>query len=96
MTVSTPFPHDILPDDTDEIEINGITARKGTIAAVLANATIIESHSSSEALKQKALNTIEQLAPVVIAVGLMDHLTWNNKRIQDIFDQALSTLPKGS
>ena len=81
-------PEDMLPDDVNTAEIAGVHVRKGTVAAVLANATLLESKSASDEEKKQAISMIEELAPAVVAIGLHNHVTWKNKKIQDIFNAA--------
>lgn len=82
-------PEDILPDDVNELEINGIKARKGTIAAAMANADILSSPTSTEIDKNNAKDAIKQLAPAMVALGLSHHLIWKNKEIQEIMEESL-------
>lgn len=78
-------PENMISDEQSYFEKNGKTIRKGTMAAALANAEIIESQHSSDAEKQKAFNALEELAPILIAFGLTKFLTWKNPQIQKIF-----------
>ena len=80
-------PEDILADDASTTEMAGMTVRKGTIAAVIANTVTLESSDSSEAEKAAALAVIKELAPAVIAIGLHQHVTWKNEAVQKIFDE---------
>lgn len=87
------LPKDILADNIDSKEINGLNVRKGTIAAVLANIDILESSSSSTQLKQTALKTIKDLVPSLIALGLHKHVTWNNLHVQSLINEAIKDTP---
>ena len=79
-------PEDILPDDVNTTEAQGLKARKGTIAAILANISLIESEVLDAEEKQAILEMIKELAPIAIAIGLNDHVYWKNKEVQEIFD----------
>lgn len=79
-------PEDMIPDDKSHVEISGKTIRKGTMAAALANAEIIESPDSTSQEKCDALNAIKELVPALKAFGLVRFLTWKNPEIQAIFD----------
>lgn len=81
-------PEDVMPDNQDHVERDGKTIRKGTMAAALANAEIVESSTASAADKAVALDTLRELAPTIKAFGLMQFLTWNNPDIQKIFDES--------
>ena len=80
-------PEDMIPDDKSHFEMGGKTIRKGTMAAALANAEIVESPDATTAEKQAAMDTIKELAPVLRAFGLTKFLTWKNPKIQAIFDE---------
>lgn len=82
-------PEDILPDHINAVEINGLVARKGTVAAALANAKILASDNKTEEEKNKAKEMIRELAPTLIALELHQHLTWKNPEIQKIIDEIL-------
>lgn len=77
-------PEDILPDGDDFTIINGVKARKGSIAAVLANIDSLESSNASEDDKKSAREAIQQLAPVLEAIGINKHVTWKNTEVQKI------------
>lgn len=81
-------PEDMIPDDKSHFEMGGQTIRKGTMAAALANAEIVESTNSTATEKRDALNAIKELAPVLKAFGLVRFLTWKNPEIQAIFDES--------
>ncbi len=80
-------PEDMIPDDKSHIEMGGKTIRKGTMAAALANAEIIESPDSTPQEKRDALNAIKELAPM-LKLGLTRFLMWKNPEIQAIFDES--------
>ena len=66
------------------VELNGLTVRKGSIAAFLKNIELFEDSNSNEASKAAALSMIKELAPAIIAAGLHRHATFKNKIIEDI------------
>ena len=75
-------PEDILPDEINSAEIAGVQVRKGTVAAVLANADILTSEDSTQQDKDNALSLIKELAPAIVAIGLHRHVSWKNKEAQ--------------
>ncbi len=77
-------PEDILADDASFIEKKGVTIRKGSAAAILANADILADAKTSESEKKSALNTIAELMPAMIAAGMHRHVVWKNPVIQKI------------
>jgi len=89
MTNTSPIrPQDVLPDGVDSTMINGTIARKGTIAAFLANADILENKEATELQRQEALNIMKELAPTVIAIGLHKHVLFKNPQIEQILVEA--------
>ena len=80
-------PEDLLPDDKNHFEKNGSTIRKGTIAAALANASIVESTTATAEEKQAALDAIKVLTPQLIAFELTKFMQWKNPQIQSIFNE---------
>lgn len=77
-------PDDILADTEDFVELNGLTVRKGSIAAFLKNIELFEDSNSTEAQKAEALNMIKELAPAIIASGLHRQATFKNKIVENI------------
>ncbi|KTD50521.1 hypothetical protein Lrub_0145 [Legionella rubrilucens] len=85
-------PEDILPDAENYACYNNINVRKGTVAAVLRNAEILDNPLSSEADKQEALAIITELAPGLVALGVHEHLIFKNPDIQQKVDQAAAAM----
>jgi hypothetical protein len=77
-------PEDVLPDGVDTTAINGKMVRKGTIAAFLANADILENQHATEQQRREALNMMKELAPAVIAIGLHKHVIFKNSQVEQI------------
>jgi hypothetical protein len=83
-------PENILPENIDSTTINGTLIRKGTIAAFLANVEIFENNNATEQQKQDAMQTMQELAPAVIAVGLHKHAVFKNTHVEKILMDAES------
>lgn len=79
---------DILGEGQDSIIIDGVSLRKGTIAAALKNADIIDDKNSSEEEIQAAYDSFKNNAENLILIGLHKHLVWKNEKIQKIIDDA--------
>ena len=79
-------PEDLIPDDKNHLESNGRAIRKGTMAAALANADIVDSSTSTPEQKQEALMALKKLAPTMKAFGFTKHLMWKNSEIQALFN----------
>jgi hypothetical protein len=84
MSTNAIKPDDILADTENFAELNGLTVRKGSIAAFLKNIDLFEDSNSNEAQKSAALEMIRELAPAIIASGLHRHARFKNKIIEDI------------
>ena len=82
-------PEDILPDNVDFVEIQNQKLRKGTVAAVLANAEVLLNPKITEEEKREALETIQDLAPSLISLGMHRHVIWKNPMIQTIIEETL-------
>jgi hypothetical protein len=72
---------DVLPDHVNQGEFNGVTVRKGTIAAFLHNARCWSDPLTAPELRAAAQRDIESALPDLQALGLFDVL--------DIRDAAL-------
>ena len=82
-------PEDMIPDDEDFLEAKGgVRGRKGTMAAALANADIVEAEDATDEEKRAALEMMKRLAPQLKALGVTKHLRWKNAEIQTLFDEA--------
>lgn len=79
-------PDDILPDSENIRIIDGVKVRKGSIAAVIANISILESDVSATE-KSAALEVIKELAPALIVLDVYKHVTFKNLQIQELFDK---------
>lgn len=88
MTYKSKMPEDLIPDSENYFEKDGKVIRKGTMAAALANAEIVEASDSSKDEKQEAINCLKELAPILKTMGLIKYLSWKNPIIQSIFDEA--------
>ena len=86
MTLKPTRPEDILADDENTTVIQGQTVRKGSIAAVVANANVLASNETTKEQKQAALDIIKELAPLLVSVH--EHIVWKNPTIEKIFYDA--------
>lgn len=81
-------PEDILSDDASHTSFNGVTVRKGSIAAFLKNIEIIENAKSTKKNKEEAIKAMKELAPALVAVGVDKHVTFKNKTARSIIEEA--------
>ena len=82
------LPEDIIADGADYTLINGTTVRKGSVGAFIANIDILQNPDSSPGAKQKAIEAMQQLAPVLVGAGLHRHVNFKNKLVEEIMQQA--------
>jgi hypothetical protein len=75
--------NDVLPDHADQGDFNGVTVRKGTIAAFLANATVWSDPASSSAQRETAQAHIAEAMPALRAVGLFEVLEVRDPALRD-------------
>lgn len=87
-------PEDILSDNASHTSFNGVTVRKGSIAAFLKNIEVIENTKSSKENKEESIKAMKELAPALIAVGVDKHVTFKNKTAQSIIDDAAKSNKK--
>ncbi|MFM0738767.1 hypothetical protein PQQ51_16115 [Paraburkholderia xenovorans] len=76
----------ILPDHVDQTDFNGVTIRKGTVAAFLANARIWIDAASNEAAREEAAADIVEALPALRAIGLFDVLDIRDARLRTWVD----------
>lgn len=63
---------DVLPHTADSLEIGGITIRKGSVGAFLANAAVLRDPAAAAPARAEALRHIEEALPALRALGLFD------------------------
>lgn len=79
-------PEDVLPDHSDRAEFQGLTVRKGTVAAFLQNAI----RWSDPATSREARNAIEEQiaasAPALRALGVFDVFELKDGRLRALMN----------
>ncbi|KAB0331867.1 hypothetical protein LSO07_09215 [Janthinobacterium sp. PLB04] len=63
---------DVLADQQNQGQFNGVTVRKGTVGAFLANARLWLDETSSDADRSSAERDIIEALPALHALGLFD------------------------
>ncbi|CAB3638437.1 hypothetical protein LMG24238_00056 [Paraburkholderia sediminicola] len=76
----------ILPDHVDQVDINGTTVRKGTVAAFLASARIWSDEGASEEARADAEADIVEGLPALRAIGLFDVLEIRDVSLRNWLD----------
>jgi hypothetical protein len=77
---------DVIPDAADTATFNGRTIRKGTIAAFVTNAKVLQSLSPSDPGYQGVEARLRELIPDVRAVGLFDVMRPRSDSIASLLD----------
>lgn len=85
-------PEDILSEAENYKIIDGIKVRKGTVGAALKNASILSSPLANTDEKVTAKNAITELAPVLVVLGMHEHVVWKNPIIQQEIEAAAERL----
>ncbi|ASU85587.1 hypothetical protein CDO52_24775 [Nocardiopsis gilva YIM 90087] len=81
-------PEEILPDGDDHTVLDGLTVRKGTVAAFVANVKALDGVEEGSAEWKMLADRIRELVPGVRAVGLFDVLTPKSPQLRNIIDEA--------
>ena len=78
---------DLLPDDVNQADINGVTVRKGTVGAFLANARIWLDQTASAESRQEAETHMAEALAALRALGLFDVFTLRDATLQTFVDR---------
>lgn len=79
-------PEDVLPDDVDRAEINGVVVRKGTVAAFLQNAMRWSDPSTPDADREALAHEIAASAPALHALGVFAVFEIRDDRLRAVLD----------
>lgn len=66
--------HDVLPDEMNQGTFNGVTVRKGTVGAFLANARVCLDPAAAPEAVADARRDIQDAMPALRALGLFEVL----------------------
>ncbi|MDM0005884.1 hypothetical protein QTI51_12470 [Variovorax sp. J22G73] len=83
---------DVLPDGQDFTVINGTTLRKGSVAAFLANARVLEDANASAEDRQTAQQDLRSLIPALETLGLFDIFELRSPALRAEVDRHRATL----
>jgi hypothetical protein len=84
---------DILPNQTDFIEQGGLRLRKGSVAAFLANARILDDPQAAATDQQQAEADLQALLPVLDALGLFEVFEVKPAAARQLVARYLATRP---
>jgi hypothetical protein len=80
-------PEEILPDDVNEVSLDGVRVRKGSVAAFLANARIVVDAASTDEARRTAEAHIADLVPSLVALHLFDVFDVRDPRIRALVER---------
>ena len=81
-------PEDVLADDTNEATFDGVTVRKGTVGAFLANVRVWSDSTASKDDQLLAEREIIQSLPALKAIGLLDVFEPKDFRLRELIAKA--------
>jgi hypothetical protein len=81
-------PEDVIPDNQNTVEAQGLTVRKGSVAAFVANVLIICDPTSSPTERQEAQAHMIALVPALSAVGVFEVFSIRDPDIAALVEDA--------
>jgi hypothetical protein len=81
---------DVLPDQQNQGQFNGVTVRKGTVGAFLANARLWLDDTGDSARRTMAERDILDALPALHALGLFDILQVRDTKLRELLSKAPS------
>ena len=82
---------DLLPDNVDHGDFNGVQVRKGSVGAFLANAQVLTNPAASAEARKIAERHIIDGLPALRALGLFEVLQIRDETLRAIVDARLPT-----
>jgi hypothetical protein len=74
---------DVLPEGQDFVVRNGLSLRKGSVGAFLANAQVLQDPSATEQARRAAGRDLVSLLPALEALGLFDVFELRSPTLRD-------------
>lgn len=87
---------DVLPDGQDFVVRNGLSLRKGSVGAFLANAQVLQDPAATPEARQAAGHDLVALLPALEALGLFEVFEMRSPALRDEVARhraALSAVP---
>jgi hypothetical protein len=78
---------DLLPDDVNQGQFNGVTVRKGSVGAFLVNARVLSDPAASAESRAAAERDILAALPALRAIGLFDVLQVRDERLRALVEK---------
>ncbi|QWP76890.1 hypothetical protein J5226_00290 [Lysobacter sp. K5869] len=73
---------DILPELQNEVRVGGLVARKGSVAAFLANARVLADPAAPAEARAQAERDTRELLPALRALGLFEVMDVRDPRVR--------------
>jgi hypothetical protein len=86
----------LFPDGLDSVEVNGVSVRKGSIAAFIYNALTLDRLDAGAEGYDQAAEAIRELTPALQAVRVFDVFALRSERVAQIVESAPAALTPGS
>lgn len=83
-------PEDVLSENSNYTQLGGVIARKGSVAAFLKNIELLEISTATQQDKEKAVDIMRELVPVLIGLNFHKHVTFHNETAQKLLDDEIS------
>jgi hypothetical protein len=81
-------PEDLLPAGAESGVINGVEVRKGSVAAFLANAKLLDTVAPDSPEEAEVEAEIKALAPKLKALGMLEVFSIRSPRLAQLIDAA--------
>lgn len=81
---------DVLPDGVDQLQLNGVSVRKGSVAAFLANAKVLADTFATAEARLEAERDILEAMPALCATGLFEVMQLRDETVR-AFVEALNS-----
>jgi hypothetical protein len=78
---------DLLPDNVNQGQFNGVTVRKGSVGAFLVNARVLSDPAASAESRATAERDILEALPALRAIGLFDVLQVRDERLRVLVEK---------
>lgn len=85
-------PKDLLPDEINSVEKDGITIRKGTIGAFTENIKIIESFDEGDSKFSEAVSDLLELVPALQKLGFFDFYSVKSVKVRTLIQERFPDL----
>lgn len=80
-------PEDLLADDQNHVQRDGIVVRKGSVGAFLANASVLADPHAAAAAGAAAERDLLALVPALRAIGLFDVFAARDPALQRLIER---------